>query len=51
MVKAPEGYHWMSDKGRYFLMQHSGEFKPHDGAALEMPFKVITTHPNQAKRQ
>ena len=51
MVKAPEGYHWMNDKGRYFLMPHKGEFVPHDGAALEMPFKVITTHPNQAKRQ
>ena len=44
MVSAPDGYHWMSKGGRYYLMEHSGEFKPHKGAALEMPFKTIASH-------
>jgi len=44
MVKAPSGSHWMNQKGRYYLMPHEGKFKPHEGAALEMPFKTITTH-------
>jgi len=44
MVKAPSGYHWMSQQGRYYLMPHEGKFKPHEGASLEMPFKVITKH-------
>jgi len=26
MVKAPEGYHWMSKQGRYYLMPHEGKF-------------------------
>ena len=44
MVKAPDGYHWMNKGGRFFLMKHDGEFKPHEGASLEMPFKVISRH-------
>ena len=40
MVSAPEGYHWMSKSGRYYLMKHKGKFVPHKGASLEMPFKV-----------
>jgi hypothetical protein len=44
MVKAPEGYHWMTERGRYFLMKHEGEFKPHKGASLEMPFKEMKYH-------
>jgi hypothetical protein len=44
MVKAPSGYHWMSERGRYYLMPHSGKFVPHEGASLEMPFKVKTQH-------
>jgi hypothetical protein len=44
MVKAPEGYHWMTERGRYFLMKHEGEFKPHKGAALEVPFKEMKYH-------
>ena len=44
MVKAPEGYHWMSEKGRFYLMKHSGKFVPHTGAALEMPFNVKASH-------
>jgi len=44
MVDAPEGYHWMNQGGRFYLMKHDGEFKPHKGASLKMPFKVITSH-------
>jgi len=44
MVKAPEGYHWMTEKGRYYLMPHEGEFKAHKGASLEMPFKIKSGH-------
>jgi len=44
MVKAPEGYHWMTKGGRYFLMKHEGEFKPHENAALEMPFNILEAH-------
>lgn len=43
-VKAPSGYHWMTERGRYFLMPHEGEFKPHKGGSLEVPFKVMTQH-------
>lgn len=44
MVKAPEGFHWMSEGGRYSLMKHKGKFIPHEGAALEMPFRVVDKH-------
>jgi hypothetical protein len=44
MVDAPEGYHWMNQGGRFYLMKHDREFKPHKGASLKMPFKVITSH-------
>lgn len=44
MVKAPEGYHWMTERGRYFLMKHGEDFKPHKGASLEMPFKEMNYH-------
>ena len=44
MVKAPAGYHWMSKGGRYYLMPHQGKFVPHQGASMEMPFKVIREH-------
>lgn len=43
-VKAPSGYHWMTKQGRYYLMPHKGKFKEHEGASLEVPFKVITQH-------
>lgn len=43
-VKAPSGYHWMLEKGRYFLMPHKGKFVPHDNASLEAEFKVKTAH-------
>jgi len=44
MVNAPDGYHWMTEGGRYYLMPHKGKFVPHKGAALKMPFKVKTAH-------
>ena len=44
MVKAPEGYHWMSKGGRYYLMQHEGKFTPHENASLEMPFRILSEH-------
>lgn len=43
-VKAPSGYHWMLEKGRYFLMPHKGKFVAHKGASLEADFKVKTAH-------
>lgn len=44
MVEAPSGYHWMSEKGRYYLMPHKGDFTPHENASLEMPFRVLYEH-------
>lgn len=43
-VKAPSGYHWMLERGRYYLMPHKGKFVPHDNASLEAEFKVKTAH-------
>lgn len=44
MVKAPSGYHWMLEKGRYYLMPHKGEFVAHKGASLEAKFRVKKAH-------
>jgi hypothetical protein len=44
MVTAPEGYHWMMEKGRYYLMAHEGKFVPHEGASLEASFRIKTAH-------
>lgn len=44
MVEAPDGYHWMTEGGRYYLMPHEGKFVPHKNAALKMPFKVMKAH-------
>ena len=44
MVKAPAGYHWMTEGGRYFLMKHEGKFKPHKGASLEVGVKEMKVH-------
>jgi hypothetical protein len=41
-VAPPKGYHWMEEKGRYYLME--GEYKPHPGAIEKALFKTIT-HP------
>ena len=32
-VPAPAGFHWMEERGRYFLMK--GDYKPHPGAVKE----------------
>ena len=39
-VPAPSGYHWMVDRGRYFLMK--GDYKPHPGAVKEAKFKLVS---------
>jgi hypothetical protein len=39
-VPAPEGYHWMTEGGRHFLMK--GAYKPHKGASKEAPFRLVT---------
>jgi len=44
MVEAPSGYHWMLEKGRYYLMPHDGKFVPHENASLKAPFKVKSAH-------
>ena len=36
MVDAPDGYYWMEERGRYYLMP--GE--AHKGAMTKAPFKV-----------
>jgi len=41
-VSAPSGYHWMEDRGRYFLMK--GDYKPHPGAVAKAEFKLVN-HP------
>jgi len=37
-VPPPPGYHWMEERGRYFLMK--GDYKPHPGAVDKAKFKV-----------
>jgi len=39
-VSAPDGYHWMMDRGRYFLMK--GDYKPHPNAVEQAEFKVVS---------
>ena len=39
-VPPPDGYHWMEEQGRYYLMK--GDYKPHPGAVKEASFKVAT---------
>ena len=39
-VPPPSGYHWMEDRGRYFLMK--GDYKPHDGAVAKAKFKLVS---------
>ena len=41
-VAPPKGYHWMEERGRYYLM--AGSYKPHSGAIEKALFKT-TTHP------
>jgi len=37
-VNPPQGYHWMEEGGRYFLMK--GEYKPHPKAIQKAEFKT-----------
>jgi len=46
-VDAPEGYHWMEESGRFYLME--GKYQPHDGAVEKAKFKVVT-HPKKGMR-
>lgn len=39
-IDPPKGYHWMEEKGRYYLME--GDYKPHPGAVKKAQFKVAT---------
>tara|TARA_R110000851_G_scaffold9800_3_gene36188 strand:- start:4232 stop:4417 length:186 start_codon:yes stop_codon:yes gene_type:complete len=39
-VAPPKGYHWMEDRGRYFLMK--GEYKSHDNAVEVAEFKLVS---------
>ena len=39
-VAPPKGYHWMEDRGRYFLMK--GEYKSHPAAVEEAEFKIAS---------
>ena len=38
-VAPPDGYHWMVDRGRYFLMK--GDYKPHAKAVEKAEFKLV----------
>jgi len=37
-VDPPEGYHWMEEGGRYYLM--AGEYAPHPKAIKKAPLKL-----------
>ena len=37
-VAPPKGYHWMEEKGRYYLME--GAYKPHPGSVEKAQFKL-----------
>ena len=39
-VDPPSGYHWMEERGRYFLMK--GDYKPHPGAVAKAKFKTAS---------
>lgn len=39
-VPPPDGYHWMQENGRYFLMK--GDYKPHDKAVAKAKFKLVS---------
>ena len=40
MVDPPKGFHWMQERGRYFLMK--GDYKPHPGAVKQAKFKLVS---------
>tara|TARA_R100001443_G_scaffold78098_1_gene85453 strand:+ start:962 stop:1141 length:180 start_codon:yes stop_codon:yes gene_type:complete len=37
-VDPPKGYHWMEEKGRYYLMK--GDYAPHPGSVKKAQFKL-----------
>jgi len=37
-VDPPKGYHWMEEKGRYYLMK--GDYAPHPGSVEKAQFKL-----------
>ena len=39
-VDPPKGYHWMEDRGRYFLMK--GEDAAHPGVVKKASFKLVS---------
>ena len=39
-IDPPKGYHWMLDKGRYYLME--GDYKPHAKAVEKAEFKMVS---------
>ena len=39
-VSAPDGFHWMEEGGRDFLMK--GNYAPHPNAVKEAKFKLAT---------
>ena len=39
-IDPPKGYHWMLDKGRYYLME--GDYKPHAKAVKKAEFKMVS---------
>ena len=39
-VDPPKGYHWMEDRGRYFLMK--GDYTAHGGAVKKASFKLVS---------
>lgn len=39
-IDPPEGFHWMEEGGRYYLME--GDYKPHPGAVAKAKFKMVT---------
>ena len=39
-VDPPKGFHWMEDRGRYFLMK--GKYEEHEGATSKASFKIVS---------
>jgi len=39
-VDPPKGYHWMEEKGRYYLMK--GDYAPHPKSVEKAVFKTAT---------
>jgi hypothetical protein len=39
-IPPPEGFHWMEEGGRFYLMK--GDYKPHPGAVKEAKFKLAS---------